>query len=94
MQWFCMRTSDSWVVSSNSARFTSKPSLVRKVIGNHLIKSTSLEENSKLCLWFLLCSKSSMRCSSRAVLLSLLVLSSKVGHKTIAAVTNLDQLWP
>ena len=48
------------VLSSIPPCVTIEMPLVRKAMGSHLIKSTSLEKNSEPCLWFLLRSKSSI----------------------------------
>ena len=42
--WLSARTHNAGVVSSNPASVTIKGLLARKVKGNHLIKSTSLEK--------------------------------------------------
>ena len=56
-----MRTRKTGVVSSIPPCATFKTPLVRKATERHLMNSTSLEENSEPCLWFLLLSKSSMQ---------------------------------
>ena len=48
------------VLSSIPPCVTIEMPLVRKAMGSHLMKSTSLEKNSEPCLWFLLRSKSSI----------------------------------
>ena len=53
------------VVSSIPPCVLIKMPLVRKAMGSHVIKSTSLEKNSSPCLWFLLRLKSSMQRSGR-----------------------------
>ena len=57
-----MRTHNTGVVSSMPPCVTFKTPLARKVTGNHLLKSTSLEKTHNP-VWFLLLSKLSMRCS-------------------------------
>ena len=61
--WLSVYTHNTAFVSSNLARVAMETPFVRKATGNHLIKKlliTSLNKSLEPCLWFLLCSKSSM----------------------------------
>ena len=52
MQWFSVKTHNARVVGSNPASVTIETPLVRKAMGNHLIKSTSLEKPESLVSGF------------------------------------------